>query len=77
MVEKEEGKHETREEVEKHLHISILDPPKTKFQTLDRFYQKKKFKHLYFRWIQKSIRFDVRDPRPKKPRYQIAWVNHT
>jgi len=26
MVEKKEGKHETREEVEKHLHISIPDP---------------------------------------------------
>jgi hypothetical protein len=40
MVEKEEGKHETREEVEKHLQITILHPPKTDFQTLDRCYKK-------------------------------------
>jgi hypothetical protein len=55
MVEKEEGKHETREEVERHLHISIPNPPKTNFQSLNRFYKKINSKYLYFRWIQKSI----------------------
>ncbi len=32
---------------------------------------------MYYQWIQKSIRSDVKYLRPKKPRYQIAWLNHT
>jgi hypothetical protein len=74
-VQKEERKHETREELEKHLHISILDPPKIDFHTFSRFSKEKFLKYLYYWWIQKSIKFDAKDPRPKKPRHQIEWVN--
>jgi hypothetical protein len=41
MVEKEEGKHEIREEVDKHLHISIPNPPKKKFKPLIDFTKNK------------------------------------
>ncbi len=34
-------------------------------------------KYLYYWWIQKSIRFDAKYPRPKKAKYQITWVNCT
>jgi hypothetical protein len=50
-VEKKKRKHEAKEEVEKHLHISILDPLETNFHTLDKFYKLKKKKNLYYQWI--------------------------
>jgi hypothetical protein len=59
------------------LHISISNPPKTYFQTFDKFHKKKFSTYLYYCWIQKSIRFDAKNPRPKKPKYQITWVNCT
>jgi len=76
-VEKEERKHEIHEEIKEHLHILIPNPPKTYFHTFDKLHKKNFFLYLYYWWIQKSTRFDAKYPRPKKPKYQITWVNRT
>ncbi len=51
--------------------------PKTNHEVIDKIYKEKFEKFLYYHWIQKSIWIDSRDLRPKKPRYQITWVNRT
>jgi hypothetical protein len=45
-------------------------------EVIDRIYKDKFEKLLFYRWIQKSIQTNSKDPRPKRPRYQITWVNH-
>jgi hypothetical protein len=51
--------------------------PKTNHEVIDKIYKEKFEKFLYYCWIQKSIRTNFKGPRPKKPRYQITWVNCT
>jgi hypothetical protein len=50
---------------------------KTNHKVIDRIYKEKFEKFLYYRWIQKSIQIDSINPRPKKARYCITWVNCT
>jgi hypothetical protein len=47
----------------------------TNHKVIDRIYKEKFEKFLYYRCIQKSIRTNSKDPRPKRPRYEITWVN--
>jgi len=48
----------------------------TNHKVIDRIYKEKFEKFLYYYCIQKSIRINSKDPRPKRPRYEITWVNH-